>query len=173
MIVLLTSLPGTGKTTVLDKFLKKYSGDCFWILSKEIRNNKGERVGFEAVTSDGRRETFAHKELIKSENLVGSYQVDLAVIDRLFSEPILQELKGAKRLLVIDEIGRMEMLSKKFVNTIDMLFDADTPVLATIRHGDDWAEKYKNYRNVKVLELTEGNRDHLPDTLVEIFKDIK
>ncbi len=169
MIVLLTALPGMGKTTVLESFLKKYQDPCAWILSKEIRNEAKERVGFEAITSDGHGGVFAHKNDIRSEHLVGNYHVDLEVIDRVFSENILQQMKLPKKLLVIDEIGRMEMLSKKFETTIDFLFESDIPVLATIRHGDEWAEKYKQNPKVTVIEVTEQNRNELPDELVKLF----
>ena len=169
MIILLTALPGTGKTTALEKFLHLFKGDCYWILSKEIRNNKNERVGFEALTSDGQKGLFAHKEAIQSESMIGSYHVDLSVIDTIFSDSIVHEIKSPHALFVLDEIGRMEMLSTKFVESIDALFETDLPVLATIRHGDEWAEKYKQNPKVTVIEVTESNRDELPGKLVEIF----
>lgn len=169
MIILLTGLPGIGKTTVLEAFLQTYSEDCFWILSKEMRNEAKGRVGFEAVTSDGQRGVFAHKESIRSEMRVGDYAVDLEMIDRLFTQNILRELEHANRLLVLDEIGRMEMCSSAFVQAIDRLFEANVPLLATIRHGDAWAEKYKQRPNVKVIEVTQENRKGIPDVLAEMF----
>lgn len=169
MIVLLTGLPRAGKTTVLEKFIQKYQGDCFWILSKEIRNDAKERVGFEAVTSDGRKGIFAHKEKIHSENVIGSYRVDLEIVDQLFTENILRESQNPKRLLIIDEIGRMEMLSAEFAQAIDALFNTNVPVLATIRHGDEWAEKYKMNPNATVVEVTEQNREQLTEILIGLF----
>ncbi len=170
MIVLLTGLPGTGKTTVLEHFLKDYSGDCFWIVSKELRNETKERIGFEVILSDGRKDIFAHKTEIKSEHRIGDYQVDLNVIEKSFTEPILHEIKKPGRLLVLDEIGRMQMLSKNFGEAIDALFESQVPVLATIRHGDEWTEKYKKHPNAIVIEVTEDNRDELPQKLINIFQ---
>jgi nucleoside-triphosphatase len=167
MIVLLTGLPGVGKTTALDAFIRKYGKDSYWILSKELRNATGERVGFEAVTSDGQRAVFAHKESIRSEHMIGSYHVDLTTIDGVFVENIRREMAHPGKLLILDEIGRMEMLSEKFVRTIDELFEAGIPVVATIRHGDEWAEKYKTHRNATVIEVTEENRATLPKVIAE------
>ncbi|MFA6428929.1 MAG: nucleoside-triphosphatase [Patescibacteria group bacterium] len=169
MIILLTGLPGMGKTTVLERFLEAYKNDCFWILSKELRNPLGERVGFEAVTSDGQSGVFAHKEAIRSDDIIGSYHVDLTVVDKMFTESILREIRTPQGLFVLDEIGRMEMLSKNFVAAIDRLFETDQPVLATIRHGDEWAEKYKTHQKAVVFEITEKNREELPETFMQIF----
>ena len=84
MIVLLTALPRVGKTTALERFIERWQSDIFWILSKELRDQAGERVGFEGITSDGRREIFAHKTLIHSLFMVGDYRVDVGVVDRIF-----------------------------------------------------------------------------------------
>jgi nucleoside-triphosphatase len=126
-------------------------------------------VGFEAILSNGEKGIFAHKEKILSKYAVGDYQVDLEMIDKLFTVNILSELKEPRRLLIVDEIGRMEMLSERFVQAIDALFEANVSVLATIRQGDSWAEKYKTHPGVTVIEVTEQNRERLPEELVEAF----
>lgn len=169
MIILLTGLPGVGKTTVLENVIRKYSGDCFWILSKEMRNAANERVGFTAVTSDDQKGIFAHKEFIQSDQNVGDYRVDLEVVDRLFTANILRELEHPSALFILDEIGRMEMLSENFVHAVDRLFESIVPVLATIRHGDAWAEKYKTNIRTRVIEVTKQNREQLPDILFGMF----
>ena len=70
---------------------------------------------------------------------------------------------------MLDEIGRMSMLSEKFEKAVDLLFESNVSVLATIRHGDPWTEKYKAHPNTRVIEVTLQNRERLPDDLVEIF----
>lgn len=172
MIVLLTGLPGEGKTTVLTRFLEQYTQDCFWIISKELRETPEERIGFEALTSEGERGIFAHKRLIESDQLIGTYRVDLPTIDRLFTDPILRALQHDVRPLVLDEIGRMQILSPAFIRAIDMLFASSHHVLATIRHGDDWAEPYKRHPNAVVFSVSRDNRELLPDILKMLFRHL-
>ena len=169
MIILLTGLPRTGKTTVLNRFLKAHQNDCDWIVSHEIRNAADERVGFEASTSSGDRGIFAHKEHIQSEWEMGGYRVDLHVIDRLFAQTISDSMAQLTRLLVLDEIGRMQMMSPRFVDVIDRQFQSDKFVLATIRHGDEWAEVYKQNPRAQVIEVTLENRERLPEMLEELL----
>lgn len=154
---------------MLKHFLRHYDKDCFWILSEELRNEANERVGFEAHLSDGRTGLFAHKSHVESEFRIGDYHVDREMIDQLFTEPVLQSIKYPDRLLVLDEIGRMQILSKDFENAIDLLFQSQTPVLATIRHGDEWAERYKKYPGVIVIAVDEINRNQLHQKLLRLF----
>jgi len=159
MKLLLTGLPGTGKTTLLTSMLPT---DCFYVVSEEIRDEAGNRVGFKVKTSTGLSEVFAHKTSVDSDQAVGDYRVDIGAIDRLFSQPIAKAEQG---MVVIDEIGRMQMLSPNFKTTIDELLDKNLDILATIRHGDDWARQYTDRRDVITFTLTAENHDEIAECL--------
>ena len=79
-----------------------------------------------------------------------------------------------KKLIVIDEIGKMELLSPQFQGVVEKALDADNPVLGTItlaRHP--FAQKVKDRDDVKIIEVTKENRDKVLKTLTKELKKIK
>jgi nucleoside-triphosphatase len=70
------------------------------------------------------------------------------------------------RLVVIDEIGKMECFSQAFRKAVVRVLDADTAVLATIAlRGNRFIEELKSRDDVEVIEITPANRDHLAEQL--------
>lgn len=66
---------------------------------------------------------------------VGKYQVDVASFDKLAlpAMRIDQETPDNKRLVVVDEVGKMELFSGDFVEAVRALFDSHhCVVLGTI-----------------------------------------
>jgi nucleoside-triphosphatase len=161
MKLLLTGMPGTGKTTLVKEIVASID-DCFYVVSEEIRDDGNNRIGFKGSNSSGQSEVFAHKTAIDSEKAIGEYKVDIAAVNRLFSLPISQT---QQQMVVIDEIGRMEMLSPAFKKAVDKLFDKDTSLLATIRHGDDWTRQYTDRSDVIIFELTNENYEKIAECL--------
>jgi len=82
MKILLTGERGIGKSTILQKVGDSFKGDLYGILSKEIRDKKGERVGFKAVNPDKESKVFAHRFNIQSKFVLNNkYKIDVKVID--------------------------------------------------------------------------------------------
>lgn len=167
MKLLLTGQPGVGKTTLLSKLIPRFPG-AFWVTSEEIRNTDGSRAGFKAETSTGIEAMFAHKTAIQSDAQIGSFRVDIEAIDRAFTNQLKEALRQNWQPLIIDEIGRMEMLSPSFVQTIDAVFASPMHLFATIRQGDDWTGRYTDHSGSILLTLTEENRVELGMALESI-----
>ncbi len=157
MKLLLTGLPGTGKTTLLQTLIPLLE-DPFWVLCREIRNAAGQRVGFEVEASTGSQGLLAHKQDIQSTAVIGDYRVDLGAIDALLSDPIADAMQ-AHTFLLIDEIGRMQMLSDAFTRTIRQLCVGEYDFIATIRYGDDWTREFTDQPDIITLVLSPENRD--------------
>lgn len=156
MKLLLTGPPDTGKTTLLKKIIARSPG-AFWVISEEMRDEAGNRVGFKAKTSGGDEAVFAHKTAIKSNLYIGNFGVDLAAIDQTFSKPIEAAI-GQHLLLIFDEIGRMQMLSPQFASATRRLFDSNADIIATIRHGGEWTREFTDRPDTLVITLTTENR---------------
>jgi nucleoside-triphosphatase len=169
MIILLTGKPGAGKTTLIERFLTQTANVSFWVVSKEMRDAAQMRIGFEAQTSTGVRGVFAHKQRIQSSEQVGSYYLDLAVIDQVFTDELEQTLERAPEFLVIDEIGSMSMRSQRFAQIIDRLFAGTIPLLATIKRDDPSLDRYKQHPRAVLFEIVPGRGEELLGALSQIF----
>jgi nucleoside-triphosphatase len=164
--ILLTGLPGCGKTTAVMKIIsgldrEKVAG----FYTKEIRE-QSIRKGFSWTRLDGATGILAHIK-IKGPYKVGKYGVDIAGFEKSVV-PVLGIERSDAELFVIDEIGKMECLSEKFVTAVRWLFSSEKSVLATVaQKGTGLISEVKDYPDVKLLNLTAQNRDK---TITEILQ---
>ena len=166
--ILITGLPGVGKTTLIKKLtenLKDLNPVGFY--TEEIRE-KGIRKGFELMSLDGRKGLLSHID-IKSSYRVGKYGVNIKGFeDFLDSIPFLDH---KVRVIIIDEFGKMECLSDKFKNLLKEILDSEKVVVATIaRKSNGFIAEIKKRDDIKLFEITPSNRKSL---LFEILKNIK
>jgi nucleoside-triphosphatase len=165
--ILLEARPGAGKTTALRRLaalLPTHAATGF--TTEEIRQS-GARVGFALETLAGRREVLAHVDL-PGPPRVGKYGVDPGVMERLalpsLRPPATEEATG--RLVLIDELGRMELACTAFRHAVDALFVAEVDVVATVHtHRDPFTDALKRRADIEVVQLTPANRDVLPEEL--------
>ena len=161
--LLITGRPGVGKTTAVRKAaeqLESHGIDGF--VTEEIRDRNGRRRGFRAVTLKGETRTIADVDRPGAPR-VGKYGVDVAAVDRL-----AEGLEPRKEIDVwlIDEIGKMECLSERFVEAVERLLDSPTPVVATIgKTGPGLIASAKTRDDAEVWEVTESNREKLPEMI--------
>lgn len=158
--ILITGLPGTGKTTLIKKLadeLREYKPAGFY--TEEVRLH-GTRTGFTITSLDRKRTgTLAHVD-IKGPHRVGKYGVELDGFERFLG--CLHLLRSLPRLVIIDEIGKMECLSEKFRNLVESLLDGPAPVIATIAlKAGGFIDDVKRRRDIQLYEITERNRDEL------------
>src|SRR5687767_13015208 len=120
----------------------------------------GERRGFRLVPFHGAPVVIAHVELAKTHR-VGKYGVDVAAIDAAV-EAALAARRGTTRYLV-DEIGKMECLSERFVSLTRDLLESSLPVIATVaKRGGGFIAEVKRRKDCELWTLTRANRDALP-----------
>jgi len=162
--ILITGLPGCGKTTAVVRIMEnldrtKVAG----FYTQEIREND-TRKGFSWNRLDGTAGVLAHVE-INGPFKVGKYSVDVAGFEKDIV-PALDAGRTDAQLFVVDEIGKMECFSERFVTVVCTLFASDKSVLATVaRKGGGLISEVKSFPGTRLFNLTRENRD---ETVAEV-----
>ncbi len=165
--VLLTGVPGCGKTTVVMRLVESLRRSGFPVAgfyTREIREG-AQRVGFGICTLDGHAGVLSHVK-IRSPHRVGRYGVDVAGFERL-ALPALSPDNEARAFL-IDEVGKMEVFSPNFVAAVERLLSGDRPVVATVAlRGGGPIQRIRSSPNAALITVSAANRDALPGQLLD------
>lgn len=159
--LLITGKPRVGKTTLIKKlipiFKEKYSLAGFY--TEEIRKN-GDRVGFSIHSIKGKSGILAQSGTPPSESYYqfGKYMVSVGDIEEI----MVPELFKNAEIIICDEIGKMELFSTKFKESIQYALDNKYLIVGTISyHNIPFINTIKNRKDTTILELTYMNRDKL------------
>jgi len=164
--ILFTGRPGVGKTRVIMNLISGLEG-VGGFYTEEMRQ-KGERKGFRIVTLRGKKGILAHKDL-KSPYRVGKYGVNIEDLENIAGESITLALNDdKKKIVLIDEIGRMELYSPKFQQAVIEALSSSKRVIGTLqgRHNK-FTDAIREREDVEIIEVTLENRNRLPKELKE------
>jgi nucleoside-triphosphatase len=168
-IILIEGRPGSGKTTVAKhtaELLRKTAVPLSGFITEEMRK-EGERVGFTVQTLSGNRAVLAHVNL-PGPPRVAKYGVDLDAFERV-ALPALQ-LRGREGVVIIDELGKMELASRAFQDAVRKLLQTDISVIATVHvHPHPFTDALKRRPEVEITRVNAGTRDALPAELARRF----
>jgi nucleoside-triphosphatase len=157
-------LPGVGKTTLvceLAKRLAHYHPAGFY--TEEIRDARGAREGFRLVTLCGRQLILSHIHQ-PGPYRVSRYGVDVAGFEQLLAELDLGHVQS--RLVMIDEIGKMECFSRRFRDDMTALLNSPRVLVATIAlKGEGFITQVKDRPDCSLVTVTRENRDGLVSEL--------
>jgi nucleoside-triphosphatase len=170
--LLLTGRPGVGKTTVIRTVLTRLSVSAGGFYTSEVRQ-RGRRTGFELVTLAGEVSQLAttepHVHFHRAARM-GRYRVNLGALDEV-GVPALRRTLEAGTLVVVDEIGPMELLSEPFREIVFHLLDTDLPLIGTVYGRSHLvANLVKDHPRVWVWTVTTSNRNELPARLAAILR---
>lgn len=162
-VYLLTGRPGTGKTSLIKQVVVGMTGKAGGFYTEEIRSG-GERQGFRLVTLDGQEAILAHVN-IKSPYRVSKYGVDINSLDRVGVAALNQAAKEYQ-LVVVDEIGKMELFSANFREDVLKIINSGKKVLGTIMSSaNPWADTIKRQPQVNLIEVTRTNHQQILEEL--------
>jgi nucleoside-triphosphatase len=165
--LLLTSRPGVGKTTIIKQVAQTLGERAGGFYTEEMRG-PGGRKGFRLVTlpAGGQEAVIAHIDF-RTRNRVGRYGVDVAALDAV-GVAALREAVQSRDVIVIDEIGKMELFSGEFRGAVLKAVSSPKIVVATVmQHEHDWVTALKGMPQVTVWQVTLSNRNELPDRVIK------
>jgi nucleoside-triphosphatase len=102
---------------------------------------------------------------------VGKYGVDLAALERV-GVPALEAAAAAADVVVVDEIGKMEMASDRFRQAVESALDGGCCLLGSILLAPHpWADAIKARPEVLVVGLTPVARERIRERLASLVRD--
>lgn len=165
---LITGPPRCGKTTLILKVTQdpRLLGRFGGFITEEVRE-KGERIGFKLISLPDNKEGFLAKKSFSSPYRVGKYGVNIKDLEDIGCSAI-EDALDSKRTVVVDEIGKMELFSKKFKNSLLKALDSRHKVLASImERRNEFADTIKIRSDVTLICL---NRDNFESVLEKILE---
>lgn len=175
--LLITGRPGVGKTTLLKEIIsvllkKKLRLDGFY--TEEIRKNQ-KRVGFRIMNIQGQEEGMLSHSGLTSRYRIGKYRVDVDKMDEIV-EKIKRSIKSEKiDVVIIDEIGPMELYSENFKGFIINMLKRNAPVvIGTIKEKclhllEEWGVSDM----VEIKKITKRERKVFDKLASEIIKGLR
>ena len=161
----MTGEPGSGKTTVIRRVAAAIQDRIAirGFFTEEIRSDRG-RQGFRGVTFDSRTFPLADRRL-GGRLRVGAYGIDLSGLETVGLAAL--EPLPETRLVIVDEIGKMELLSASFRARIEALIESEIPLLATIAlHGVGLVKRLRHDPRVTLLRVRPDSRDGMVGEIV-------
>ncbi|MCM8804314.1 MAG: NTPase [Candidatus Omnitrophica bacterium] len=167
--ILITGLPGTGKTTLIKEIIANLRGEKIGFFTEEIKE-KGIRVGFKIITLSGKEGILSHKDFI-SPYKISKYYVSIDNLENIGVAEIEKGLYLKNCLIVIDEIGKMELFSEKFKKIVISLFESPNKVLATIMYKPNpFCDIIKKRKDTKIYILEKINFNRIKEEILSYLK---
>ncbi len=164
MKIFVSGFPASGKTTLLknifEEFENKIKIDGF--LTLEIRKNN-IREGFKIFWLKNKQEFIFASKNIKTSICYAGYYLDLNAL-----ENVIDKIDLNVQLLIIDEIGKMEMLSKKFENFIKKVLNSEINLLASVHRS--LINLVKGYG--EIFWINKENRNMIYEKIKNKIKDL-
>jgi len=166
--IFLTGAPSSGKTTVIKKVLASLNQPANGFYTQEEREGE-KRVGFMMHTLDGKKGYLAHQD-IESPYHIRRYGVSIENIETLAIPSIIPV---EDHIIILDEIGKMECFSKKFIHAATVALNSRNTVVGTITFGGtDFILEVKERDDIEIIEVTPENRNALPEIILQKVKQM-
>lgn len=163
--ILLTGRPGVGKTTVIMKVIEGFRGRAGGFYTEEIRRGN-IREGFRIKSLDGQNGILAHVSR-SGPFRVGRYGVDVDSFDGIAISSLERALEQDE-LIIIDEIGRMELFSRRFRSLILRILASEKIILGVVHQkADPFTKQIRQRPAIEIWTVTETNRNSLPSLILE------
>jgi nucleoside-triphosphatase len=165
---LLTGPPGVGKTTLIKEAITAIEQRAGGFYTREMRS-QGVRQGFEIVTLDGASAILASIDF-HGPCRVSKYGVMADNLDNVGVAALRRAIKECA-IVVVDEIGKMELFSPAFREAVLEALDSGKKLLGTIMLAPHpWADRIKQDPRVEVVMVSRANHQQVAQELLAWLK---
>lgn len=168
----ITGLPGSGKTYALLRVIEMLKEEELLIggmIDEPIEDGR-KKTGFTVRNLlTGEKQVFASTD-IESKLVIGKIGVDLAKMEEVGVKAIKEAVEKCD-IIVIDEVGKMEVESEAFVEAVKESLEADKPMIITLhkKSRNPLLQDIRRRDDVRILEVTPTNRNILPYKIVRLM----
>lgn len=170
----ITGLPGAGKTHALNKVVEMLEAEGVKVggmITEAITENR-KKVGFMVKDLLTKDEKVLARLDMESEVRFMDYGIDMDALDNVGVAAIIRSVLRAD-VIVIDEVGKLEVESKKFVEAVKEALEADKPLLLTLhkKSRNPLLQDIRRRDDVRILEVTPINKNILPYKIIPLIKE--
>lgn len=166
--IFLTGVVGAGKSTVLNKALAlkgmRYGGFKTYFGADRVRPDKKLYINDAALPPSFSDDNIAahFREGRPPEPVPEAF-------NRL-GTGFLRNARENAQIIVMDECGNIEKEAAVFRKEIMDILDGDKPVLGVLKlRAAGWADDIRNHRKVRIITVSEANRDSLPELIARLI----
>jgi len=159
--IAVTGSPGIGKSTLVGKVTALAGMRVGGVLARDKRY-KERRIGFELLDLASGAVGMLADETGSGPQL-GKYRVHPEDLDGFGARAIENALKC--ELIVVDEVGPMELTSHRFVSAVENAIASSRPMLVVLHEWSNHRLAKKIRSTFKVITVTRENRDSLVDEI--------
>lgn len=168
MKVGITGNPGVGKTTLVKRVLAAIPLRAGGMITEEIRKC-GYRMGFLVRdVATGKEGFLAHRHLCDGPEF-GRYRLCLRDLEEVGVAAIERAIEEAE-LVVIDEVGPMELKSSRFIAAVEKALASEKHLLVTVHRASNHHLAYRIRHEVdQLIRLTQSNREEKTQEVIRLF----
>jgi len=172
-LILITGEPGAGKTTLMEKLHHHYKLQAVKVggfITREVMEN-GKRVGFRITDLQSGGEAWLAKAQPGSGPMYGRYCIILEDLEEIALGALRTAVELNMDIVLIDEIGPMEMSSRRFSAAISSLLqNRPGQIVATFKQGSHYPiiDKCLEDPSTTLLNITRENREAILAHLTEL-----
>lgn len=155
--IAVTGSPGVGKSTLVQKAAAATGCRVGGVLARDKRF-KDRRIGFELLDLASGATGMLADEAGSGPQL-GKYRVHSEELDKIGAQAVENALSCD--LIVVDEVGPMELSSRKFVSAVEKALSSEKPMLVVLHEWSQHRLAKKIRGTFKVMTVTKENRDSL------------
>ncbi len=170
MNILVTGAPRTGKTTLVKSVVEELGRKVVGFITEEVLE-QGRRIGFKIKTFSGLESMLASVNERQANVFIGKYGVFIDNLESIL-RTLEEELKNSVYdLIVVDEIGKMELASKIFRDFIIKCLDSGRVLASIMLYDNQFTKSIKERPDTKVYTLDRFNWLNVKNTILKELRD--